>query len=102
MEHHRFGRLGDEVMRSVRRFVRSVEQLDRAKAAAGQKWVSLTEHPDGTSDRVAVGEMHFAKSLEARAVAVIACDNEVITLQARVRLPSVSGGSRSRPAPGLR
>ncbi len=35
-------------------------------------------------DKVAVGEMHLAKGLEARAVAVMACDNEVIPLQSRI------------------
>lgn len=67
--------------------VRSVDQLDRAKAAvkaAGQKWVSLADRPVEGGDRVAVGEMHLAKGLEARAVAVMACDNEVIPLQSRI------------------
>jgi hypothetical protein len=67
--------------------VRSVEQLDRAKSAAkasGQKWASLATKGAEDDDRIAVGEMHLAKGLEARAVAVIACDNEVIPLQARL------------------
>jgi len=67
--------------------VRSVEQLDRAKAAAkaaGQKWVSLADRGAEAGDRIAIGEMHLAKGLEARAVAVMACDNEVIPLQSRI------------------
>jgi hypothetical protein len=67
--------------------VRSVDQLDRAKAAVkagGQKWASLARRISEMDDKVAVGEMHLAKGLEARAVAVMACDNEVIPLQARI------------------
>ena len=67
--------------------VRSGEQLDRAKAAAsagGLSWVTLSERPIEGGDKVAVGEMHLAKGLEARAVAVMACDNEVIPLQSRI------------------
>lgn len=67
--------------------VRSVDQFDRAKAAikkAGQKWVSLRERPDLPDDRVVVGTMDLAKGMEFRAVAVMACDDEVIPLQSRV------------------
>ena len=38
----------------------------------------------GASGSVAVGTMHLAKGLEFRAVAVAACDDEVIPLQARI------------------
>ena len=38
----------------------------------------------GVSGSVAVGTMHLAKGLEFRAVAVAACDDEVIPLQARI------------------
>ena len=71
--------------------VRSVAQLDRAKAAvkaSGQRWVSLTERPIEGGDRMAVGEMHLAKGLEARAVAVMACDDEVIPLRSRIESAS--------------
>lgn len=67
--------------------VRSVDQLDRAKAAVksgGQKWASLGGRGVEVDDRVAVGEMHLAKGLEARSVAVMACDNDVIPLQSRI------------------
>ena len=67
--------------------VRSIAQLDRAKAAVkagGQKWASLLDRGAEADDRIAVGEMHLAKGLEARAVAVMACDNEVIPLQNRI------------------
>jgi hypothetical protein len=67
--------------------VRTVDQLDRAKAAvkaAGAKWTALADRADEAGERVLVGEMHLAKGLEARAVAVMACDNEVIPLQSRI------------------
>src|SRR2546421_182983 len=35
-------------------------------------------------DRVSVGTMHLSKGLEFRAVAVMACDDEVLPLQARI------------------
>jgi superfamily I DNA/RNA helicase len=67
--------------------VRSTDQFDRAKAAikaAGQKWVSLHERPDVPDGRVVVGTMDLAKGMEFRAVAVMACDDEVIPLQSRI------------------
>ena len=67
--------------------VRTVEQPDRAKAAvraAGAKWASLAGRSEEGGERVAIGEMHLAKGLEARAVAVMACDAEVIALQSRI------------------
>jgi superfamily I DNA/RNA helicase len=33
---------------------------------------------------VAIGTMHFAKGLEFRSVVVMACDDEIIPLQARI------------------
>lgn len=67
--------------------VRSTGQFDRAKVAiktAGQKWVSLHERPDIPDGRVVVGTMDLAKGMEFRAVAVMACDDEVIPLQSRI------------------
>jgi superfamily I DNA/RNA helicase len=37
-----------------------------------------------TSGHVSISTMHLAKGLEFRAVAVMACDDEVIPLQARI------------------
>ena len=59
-------------------FVRSAAQLPRAAAAvkaAGLK---------AASGGVTVAQMHGAKGLEFRAVAVMACDDEVLPLQKRV------------------
>ena len=68
-------------------FVRSDAQLDRAKAAveaAGLPFKVLDEHVETTSGHVSICTMHLAKGLEFRAVAVMACDDEVIPLQERI------------------
>ena len=68
-------------------FVRSEAEMRRAQDSverAGMLATKLDEGSDGTPDRVAVGTMHLAKGLEFRAVAVIACDDEVLPLQARI------------------
>lgn len=68
-------------------FVRSEGQLSRARQVAAQsgcKSVELNENTDTRSGSVAVSPMHLAKGLEFRAVAVMACDDEVIPLQERL------------------
>ncbi len=68
-------------------FVRSPAQIDRALSAvqaAGLRSVQLDAESGGVSGSVAVGTMHLAKGLEFRAVAVAACDDEVLPLQARL------------------
>ncbi len=68
-------------------FVRSEAQLARARAAvtvAGVAFKVLDEHVDTASGHVSVGTMHLAKGLEFRAVAVMACDDEIIPLQERI------------------
>jgi superfamily I DNA/RNA helicase len=68
-------------------FVRSPAQLPRARAAAEATGASVTllddamEAPRG---RISIGTMHLSKGLEFRAVAVMACDDEIIPLQERV------------------
>ena len=67
-------------------FVRSPDQIERALAAveaAGMRPARLDDG-SGVSGSVAVGTMHLAKGLEFRAVAVAACDDEVVPLQARI------------------
>ena len=46
--------------------------------------MKLTDEVASTEGKVAVGSMHLAKGLEFRAVAVMACDDEVLPLQARI------------------
>jgi superfamily I DNA/RNA helicase len=68
-------------------FVRDDDLVSRAIAAAesaGLKVRSLTSIKAGTVDVVTVAPMHSAKGLEFRAVAVMACDDEIIPSQARI------------------
>ncbi len=68
-------------------FVRSDAQLDRVKAAVSESGLTfkiLDEHVDTTSGQVSIATMHLAKGLEFRAVAVMACDDEIIPLQERI------------------
>ena len=68
-------------------FVRAPEQLDRATAAVAScklPHAILDDDAEATDGCVTVGTIHFAKGLEFRAIVVMACDAEVIPLQARV------------------
>lgn len=68
-------------------FVRSEAQIGRAEEAvrlAGLPYQILDDHVAMEHDHVSVSTMHLAKGLEFRAVAVIACDDEVIPLQERI------------------
>jgi hypothetical protein len=68
-------------------FVRSHAELPRARAAveaAGLSPIELSERPVDTGGRVAIGTMHLAKGLEFKAVAVMACDDEVLPLAERI------------------
>ena len=75
-------------------FVRSEAELDRARAAAKEARVAfkiLDEHVETTSGYVSIRTMHLAKGLEFRAVAVMACDDEVIPLQERIEMVGDDG-----------
>lgn len=75
----------DEATR--RNIPRTREQLDGARAAvrgAGQEVFELSERGDDPVDQVSIGPMHLAKGLEFKAVAVMACDDEVLPLQSRI------------------
>ena len=68
-------------------FVRSPAQLERARAAvnaAGLAHAVLDERTQAPPDHVSISTMHLAKGLEFRAVAVMACDDEVVPLQSRI------------------
>jgi len=70
-------------------FVRSAKQLERARDAvekAGLPYSMLDEHMEPGRDKVVISTMHLAKGLEFRAVAVMACDDEVIPSQERLEL----------------
>ncbi|WP_368417195.1 3'-5' exonuclease [Falsiroseomonas sp.] len=67
--------------------VRSAAQVARARAAVkagGAKAVEFDEKVEGAAGAVSISQMHLAKGLEFRAVAVMACDDEVLPLQERV------------------
>jgi hypothetical protein len=68
-------------------FVRSDAELVRARKAAessGLPHKVLDEHVETASGHVSIGTMHLAKGLEFRAVVVMACDDEIVPLQARI------------------
>lgn len=68
-------------------FVRSKDQLVRARAAvkeAGHTQLELSERHEAPLGRIAIGTMHLAKGLEYRAIAVIACDDNILPLQERM------------------
>jgi len=68
-------------------FVRSAAELDRARgavAASELPYKVLDEGGETSSGLVSICTMHLAKGLGFRAVAVMACDDEIIPLQARI------------------
>lgn len=68
-------------------FVRTEGQLDRARAAvhaSGQDVLQLSERGDDPAGRVSIGTMHLAKGLEFKAIAVMACDDDILPLQSRI------------------
>jgi superfamily I DNA/RNA helicase len=68
-------------------FVRSAAQLDRARAAAEIATIPfkiLDDRVETVHGKASVATMHLAKGLEFRAVAVMACDDEIIPLQQRI------------------
>jgi mRNA-degrading endonuclease RelE of RelBE toxin-antitoxin system len=68
-------------------FVRSNSELIRARAAvkaAGHTQLELSERLEDPQGRVAIGTMHLAKGLEYKAIAVMACDDNILPLQERV------------------
>lgn len=68
-------------------FVRSEAEIERARATvvkAGLPFKLLDENVDTGGSNVSIGTMHLAKGLEFRAVAVMACDDEVVPLQSRI------------------
>jgi len=68
-------------------FVRCEDQIERAIAAI-ESADAQAARLDGTvtppQGHISVSTMHLAKGLEFRAVAVIACDDEVLPLQERI------------------
>lgn len=68
-------------------FVRAEAQLARTRQAvrqAGSDAIELDDRAAPPKNHVAISTMHLAKGLEFRAVAVMACDDEVLPLQSRI------------------
>jgi superfamily I DNA/RNA helicase len=68
-------------------FVRSAAQIGRAEAAVKAADLPsrvLDERVETAAGHVSISTMHLAKGLEFRAVAVMACDDEVIPSQERI------------------
>jgi superfamily I DNA/RNA helicase len=68
-------------------FVRSEAQIPRAVCAAetaGLKAIELDQHVETQSGHVSIGTLHLAKELEFQAVALMACDDQVLPLQERI------------------
>lgn len=81
--------LGDEGVQphEVAIFVRSQNELDRARSAVEQAGLDanvLDEHVTTRAGHVSIATMHLAKGLEFRSVAVMACDDEIIPSQERI------------------
>ena len=77
----------DVEAREIGVFVRSSKELDRARAsakAAGFRFRVLDEGFEMAENCICICTMHLAKGLEFRAVAVMACDDEVIPFQERI------------------
>lgn len=65
--------------------------MGRARGAvedAGLPFEALTESFEAPGDKVSISTMHLAKGMEFRAVAVMACDDEVIPSQERIETVS--------------
>lgn len=68
-------------------FVRSAAQLARARTAVQQAGASATELDEQVlpaEQCIALSTMHLAKGLEFRAVAVMACDDDILPAQERI------------------
>ena len=68
-------------------FVRSIDELSRARAVvrqASQTPLELSERVEDRNGRISIGTMHLAKGLEFKAVAIMACDDDVLPLQQRI------------------
>ena len=68
-------------------FVRSRAELSRARdaiLAAGVQSLELSDRDEAIVGRIAAGTMHLAKGLEFKAVVVMACDDDVLPLRARL------------------
>jgi mRNA-degrading endonuclease RelE of RelBE toxin-antitoxin system len=69
-------------------FVRSKDELDRARMAINAvnlELIILDDHVLPLEGRVCMSTMHYAKGLEFRAVAIMACDEGILPLETRIK-----------------
>ena len=81
-------------------FVRSIDELSRARAVvkqASQTPLELSERVEDRNGRISIGTMHLAKGLEFKAVAVMACDDDVLPLQCAFRGKAAVDSDLIRP-----
>jgi superfamily I DNA/RNA helicase len=62
----------------------SRQHCPNAVKAAGAAYSELSDKVEAETGKVAISTMHLAQGLEFRAVAVMACDVEVLPLQERI------------------
>lgn len=80
---------GDVEPHEIAVFARSEDELGRAKAtveAANLPYIVLGNNVQVEEGHVSISAMHLAKGLEFRAVAVVACDSEVIPSSRRLEV----------------
>jgi mRNA-degrading endonuclease RelE of RelBE toxin-antitoxin system len=81
-------RIGDGIaLHEIGVFVRSSNEINRAITSAEQakvKFIVLDEKVETIGNCVSISTMHLAKGLEFKAVAVMACDDEIIPSQERI------------------
>lgn len=68
-------------------FVRTRAELPRARAAVeaiGRSVAEITPRKEGAVSAIRIGIMHLAKGLEFKAVAVMACDEDILPLKERI------------------
>ena len=78
-------------MGEIGAFVRSSGQFDRTQSKmveTGFPFLILDQKNESGQDCVSINTMHRAKGPEFRVVTVLACDDEVISLQERIETVS--------------
>jgi superfamily I DNA/RNA helicase len=84
---HGFRAVSDRVFSRTRSVSSSAQPASFVAAAvkrAGIPAVELSDRIEITPGKLSIGTMHLAKGLEFRAVAVMACDDEIIPSQERI------------------
>lgn len=62
------------------------ERVREAVKRASSQPIEFSERVEDRNGRIAIGTMHLAKGLEFKAVAVMACDDNLLPLQSRIAI----------------